>query len=175
MQATVKVDEGDSGAPVFSLVGGSAQGLSDMVWFSGIIWGKSTDCCTSYFSPYSRVANDMGGTIVATAPTTLSTPSVTGSVVAGDQHLTWPAISGANKYQVIQTVFDGSTVTTTYIGSTSSTSWTQSLLYATAYTGTTQPSSGTWVKFSVYALGTVALSQPSTPVYFQTGTCSGRC
>ncbi len=145
------------------------------MWLTGILWRRSTDCCTSFFSSYSRVANDMGGTIVAAAPTTLSTPSVTGSVVFGDQQLTWPAISGASKYQVIQTVFDGSAVRRTYIGSTSSSSWYQSLLYATAYTGTTQPLSGTWISFSVYALGTAALSQPSTTVFFQTGTCSGRC
>ena len=51
----------------------------------------------------------------------------------------------------------------------------QSLLFATAYTGTSQPSSGTWIGFSVYALGEAALSQPSTSVFFQTGTCSGKC
>jgi hypothetical protein len=153
---------------------GAASGAT-LAQLAGTVVGRNSDTTTMYFSPYTRIANDIGSMTIS-VPASLSTPSVSGSILTGgDQQISWSAISGASKYEIYQTEYNGSTFYTTYVGSTTGTSHTQSYLYATSYSGTSQPSSGTWVAYWVYAVGSAAISAQSTTIYFQTGTCSGRC
>ncbi|MEA3246428.1 MAG: hypothetical protein U9Q74_09760 [Gemmatimonadota bacterium] len=178
MVATVHVDGGDSGSPVFAFGGspGSGGGMADLVDFAGLIFAGYASDTLSYFSPYGRIASDIGGSLSVTVPITLSTPSLSGSVgTGGSQVLSWGSVTGAEKYQVYGAEGEGSGSSTTYpVGTTTGTSMTITTLYATGYTGGTQPSSGTWVRYSVYALGKATRSAQSNFVYFTTG-CTGRC
>lgn len=180
MTTNVKTKPGDSGAPFFMFTNTSAGSGSatDIISFAGTLVGPNTEGDTlsgAFFSPASRIANDFN-TITVTAPTTLTTPSATGTVLSGgEQKLTWSPVSGASKYQVFYTSWDGSAYATAPLGATTDTTITASTLYATSYNGTTSPGSGTWVRFWLYAIGGTALSAASTPIYFVTGTCTGRC
>jgi len=178
MVATVHVDGGDSGSPVFAFGGSPAGGggMPDLVDFAGLIFAGYSSDTVSYFSPYSRIANDIGGSLSVTVPVTISTPILTGSIgTGGSQVLSWGSVTGAEKYQLYATEGVGSGSSVTYpVGSTTGTSMTVTTLYATGYHGGTQPSSGTWVRYSVYALGRATRSAQSSFIYFTTG-CTGRC
>ena len=172
-EAAIRNYEGDSGGPVLYIIGaGSGATLVDFV---GLVTGRNNDTTRTYLSPYGRIVNDIGS-MTFTAATSLSTPSVSGSVLSGgEQQLTWSAVAGASRYEIYELINDGSQYTSWYVGRTTSTSSTQSILYATSYAGTTRPGSGTWVEYRVYAVGSGGVSTPSTPIYFVTGTCTGRC
>ncbi len=52
------------------------------------------------WSPYSRIASDMGGTLVVTRQAALATPVLLGTVSSNNAEVSWSAVSGASQYEV---------------------------------------------------------------------------
>jgi hypothetical protein len=120
------------------------------------------------FSKWGRVVTDLG-TLVATRPTTLGQPSLTGSVSSSHPSLTWAAISGASKYNLYRAVWNGSTYTTQLAGSPTSASFLDSSISAYGYYGATQPAApSTAVQYFAYARNQTAVSPKSGLVWFST-------
>jgi hypothetical protein len=88
-------DGGDSGGSVFVRLD------SNNVALLGTTVGRagSSGSDPHVYSPFSRIAVDMGGTLTVTRPA-LATPAVSASVVGGQARLDWSAVSGATGYKV---------------------------------------------------------------------------
>lgn len=99
LEANINHNSGDSGGPLFSWDG------SDQVTLIGTLVGQTTTQ-NGIFSPYSRIIADMGGTIVATAPNTLSAPTMSGSLSGGTATISWTAVSGATRYNVFRSYYE---------------------------------------------------------------------
>jgi hypothetical protein len=167
--------EGDSGGPVFTFPG-SGGPVGDLVELGGVHFGEVDG--KSVFSKYSRIASDFGGTLIATRPISLGTPSVTGTISGGNPSFSWAAISGATRYQIIRVTASGSTVLKEYLPTTTGTSFVDSFTQATAYNGTTPfTDDGPWAYYEIIALGGASeLSAASTAIFYRTILgCSGRC
>lgn len=91
-RGTAENQPGDSGGSVFVRL--DSNNVSLIGTTVGNIGGDHV------YSPYSRVASDMGGTMVVTRPATLTEPVLTSSLVGGHANVTWPGVSGASEYQV---------------------------------------------------------------------------
>jgi hypothetical protein len=172
------VDQGgDSGGPVFTFPG-TTGAVGDLVALAGVHFGEVAGTGpVSVFSKYSRIANDFGGTLVATRPISLATPSVSGSLNFNSPRIAWPAVPGATRYQIMRGYSDGSTWTYTYLLQVTGTSFTDGSVIATQYNGTTPLYSGMYARYEVVALGgSTEVSGTSTSVYFvTTNICSGKC
>ncbi|MBI3568916.1 MAG: hypothetical protein HY084_12025 [Gemmatimonadetes bacterium] len=173
-QATYADSSGDSGGPVFTFPG-TAGAVGDLVELAGVQFGERTGY--AMFSKFSRINNDFGGNLVATRPLTLGTPSVSGAMNYNNPSISWAAVTGATRYQIIRVTFDGSTVRVDYLPQVTSTSFVDGVTLATSYNGTTPIGSGIYAWYQVIAIGgSSELSAPSTAVWFQTtNTCTGRC
>jgi len=175
-QASYTDEGGDSGGPVFTFPGYGGP-VGDLVELGGVHFGNF-GLGSAVFSKYSRIASDFGGTLVATRPITLGTPSVSGTIAGGNPSFSWNAISGATRYQIIRVTADGSTVRNEYLATTTGTSYVDSYTLATAYNGTTPfNDGGPWAYYEVIALGgATELSARSTAIHYRTTlTCSGKC
>lgn len=169
---------GDSGGPVFTFLGASGA-VGDLVGLAGVHRG-AFNTGLAIFSKFSRIANDflpVAGTLVATRPQSLSTPAVTGSISGGNPSLSWPAVPGATRYQVVRYSSDGNSGHTDYLPVTTATSLVDSYTYATQYYGTTPIYDGVYAYYKIIAIsGATEVSAATTPLYFQTTlTCTGRC
>lgn len=173
-EASVYIDEGDSGSPVFIYDG------RDGVQLAGIEWGSPSNPPNSdmLFSTFSDYTSDFGNQHPETN-ITVGTPSVSGSLSGSIPTLSWSAVSvthtsGTTVYYVYRSVWDASTYTWTeqghQLGSTTSTSYTDNTIPVTlySYTGGSQPAQCvyTYVVYSVTAYNT-GVGASSTSVYFQ--------
>lgn len=101
LEANINHISGDSGGPLFSWDYGSEE-----VALMGTLVG-ATNTQNGIFSPYSRIVADLGGTIVATAPYTLSAPSpISGSLGGGLATISWSAVAGATKYSIYKQYYE---------------------------------------------------------------------
>jgi hypothetical protein len=163
---------GDSGAPVFAWDG------RDQASFAGILWGHPAGPDSSYFSPLTQITGDLTSTMSMTRGIGgLSTPSLSGSVNGNSNPvISWGSVSGAQRYEMWRAwcIYDdlgcsyGTNGGFEYIGVVTSTSYTDTGLNASAYNGTTPPSSSTYGKigYFIQAIGNTDISQSSTAVYF---------
>jgi hypothetical protein len=169
METSVYVDGGDSGSPVFS----SQTSAYDFdVNFAGIMWGRDTGAQRSYFSPIGRITNDLTSSMAVVRPTSLSQPTISGSIQDGVPGISWSNVSGATYYQVWRWWYRYPSETGSdgweYLGHLSSTFW-DSEMSVEAYTGTTVPNFSTegWVKYYIVAFGGAELSPASAEKYFR--------
>lgn len=165
-QANYRDLAGDSGGPIFMFPGGSSGGSGEIVSLTGIQLGDVDGYAV--FSKWGRVVTDLGA-LVATRPTTLGQPSLSGSVSSSHPSLTWSAISGASKYDVYRVVWNGSSYTTQLAGSPTSASFLDSPITSYGYYGATQPAApSTAVQYFAYARNQTAVSPKSGLVWYST-------
>ncbi|MCC7194553.1 MAG: hypothetical protein IT356_03245 [Gemmatimonadaceae bacterium] len=169
MESTAYLDDGDSGAPVFSA---KTSAYDVDVNFAGIMWATKDAVHRSYFSPISRIGNDFTSSLAVVRPINLTTPTVSGTISGSVPGISWDAISGASYYQVWRNWYrytDGSGSNGwEYLGHNSSTFW-DSEMSVDLYTGTTIPNFSTpgYVIYKVVAFGGTDRSGESTLKYFR--------
>ena len=146
--------DGDSGGPVFSFEGTAYDENADLVRLMGLVLGHVDGIAV--FSKWGRVVNDLGALDVVRTPS-LSTPSISGSLPFLNPVISWSSISGATRYNVFRGAY--------FIGSTTSTSFTDASIGALEYTGSTQPSNGAF--YTVHAVSATELSAKSTGIWFR--------
>jgi len=95
-EGAVWTDFGDSGGSVFVRLD------SNHVALIGTTVGRRGESGTGMhiFSPYSRIAGDMGGSLNVTRAATLVHPTVTASVSAGHARVDWSSVPGATEYGI---------------------------------------------------------------------------
>ena len=168
-EATYAAGEGDSGAPVFSIIDPNAS----TVKLLGIHQARAKlGENQARFSKLNRIKSDLGGTWVVTRPISLSTPVMSKSVSGDVPTVYWTASAGATKYHLyreysqevlIEDPYDPRSnyyetqYHTTYLGTITGTSFTDS--YSSA---TTTPNLSYWVR----AASVTDLSPLSARVYF---------
>jgi hypothetical protein len=166
---------GDSGGPVFVWDGYDGAVLIGTVsgghCTCGSYWG-GTEATGTYFSYWSADQSDLG-TFDPLNNTTVSTPSLTGSVSSGNAVASWSAVSTTNTtapthYQIFQWTWEASTSTWTqnefYVGSITSLSYTDASApwTITSATGGSQPDQCTYssvgIEIRAYNQGAYAYS-----------------
>lgn len=90
---------GDSGGSVFARLDSNNVSLIGTTVGLKTIFPYPTPL--HVYSPFSRIASDMGGTMVVTRQASLAAPNPSAAVVSGHAQLTWPAVVGATEYQVL--------------------------------------------------------------------------
>lgn len=169
-EATYTDHRGDSGGPVFTFEGNGYNQSGDFVKLVGIHrghFGDSSATGRAVFSKWGRIIGDLGAMTVTRAAS-LSTPSVSGTILFTAPSLSWPAISGATRYNVYRLTDNGSSVITESLGTTTNTYLNDGDKNVLDYTGTSQPNgSGTKIKYFVYAVNGTNISAMSTPVWYQ--------
>jgi hypothetical protein len=167
-------EQGDSGGPVFWWDGASSE-----VLFAGLNSAGTTSAgFPHYFTPMAQITQDLSATMTIVRGINLSTPSVGGSINgSANPVISWSAISGASRYEVYRAwcLNDGYGFCTfgtngayEYVTEVVGTSYTDTGMSASAYNGTTPPSSSAYGRVSYYvrAFSNTDLSNVSTVVYF---------
>jgi hypothetical protein len=169
---------GDSGGPAFAWDGEAGVkliGLANAFDCNTYSCGAS-DGVAMFFSTWSSVLNDIGMLGVATN-ITVGSPSVTEGFSSGNPYLSWSSVSTTNtsattEYHIYRSVWDASTYTWSetayYLGSTTSTSYTDTTLPFTASSYTTSPPAEctyTYAIYFVYAYNS-GVTNPSAPQYY---------
>ena len=173
---------GDSGGPVFWYDGANAA------MFYGLTSGLDCSSCTFatsiFFSPYTAIKSDLGGTFNIVSDITLTSPALSASLNTYPT-FSWTASVGTNTYNsttyyVERYAYDASTATsyTDEFNVGSSTSWTDTSgppIQINSYYGTSQPGGChySWVRYYVYASNYPA-SSISQSAYFL-GNYSSSC
>lgn len=162
-----KLDGGDSGGPVFYQ---HPEG-GNRVTLGGIISARRDD---GYMiaSKFARIQMDLGVTLSATRPVTLSTVALSGSLSGSQPTLSWPAVSGATFYRVTRYWYNyqtgmGSSGDETFTVYTNS--FADPSLSAAAYTGGTMPNFSTpgYIRYQVRAFSALESGNTSSIVYFR--------
>jgi len=90
---------GDSGGSVFAQVG-----AYDALLLGTTVGNKTIFHSTVHvWSPFTRIASDIPGTLTVSRPSTLASPGIVGTTTgAGSSYayLSWPAVPGASEYEV---------------------------------------------------------------------------
>jgi len=148
---------GDSGAPVFMLLGGGYNQQGDLVGLVGTVIGNSETQGRTIVSKWTRIVSDLGP-LVATRSPMLTPPSLSGSMPFLYPSLSWSAVTGTTRYNV----FRGSQL----VGTTSSTSLPDAGFNVLEYTGGFPPSYN-GVPYVVYAVGVTDYSPKSNTIWFR--------
>jgi hypothetical protein len=164
-EATYTNVDGDSGGPVFTFYGDGYNQSADIVKLLGINLGNLAGG-DAVFSKWGRVAADLGS-LNPIRGATLSPPSVSGGMIFTAATMSWPAVSGATKYNVFRVRLG----VTEIVASTTSTSFADGSSNMLEFTGTS-PAPG-WpnnVQYYVYAVNPTSLSPKSTPIWYRSAS-----
>lgn len=162
-----RVEDGDSGGPVFYL----HPEAGNRVTLGGITAARRTD---GYLiaSKFARIQMDLGVTLSATRPVSLATVALSGSLSGSQPTLSWPSVSGATFYRVTRSWYNyqtglGSNGDETFTVYTNS--FADPSLSAAAYTGGTMPNFSTpgYIRYQVRAFSALESGNTSSVVYFR--------
>lgn len=172
-RATYYAEDGDSGGSVFTIENGDASRLV------GVHWGSNSGLQRSFFSPWSTVSSEIGGTIGFSTTISLTSPSCLGNVSGARPRLRWSRSVATNSTAGVDYAFAGQVWDSTpggfgivkYVSvATTDTLYRDATTPVSAYLGTTPPAAGT--RHAVYyvqgrSLG--VLSSPCAAHYFSLG------
>ena len=97
-EALYVADHGDSGGPVFAIMGPD----SVLVRLLGIHVGRAeAGNDQARFAKLSRIVSDLGGQWTFTRPPVLGSPQAAGAITGANPSITWNPVPGANRYQVV--------------------------------------------------------------------------
>jgi hypothetical protein len=164
-ESSMYIQDGDSGAPVFTPYGDGYGQNTDLVKLVGIVKAKiEGPPFRSIFSKWSGVVTDLGS-IDPIRAATLSTPSISGSIVTTSPNVTWSAVSGASRYNLFKYTPSGGLLS---IGTTTSTSFSDGDSNVLEYTGSTEPTSwATRIQYHVYAVSSKDKSVKSNVIWYR--------
>ena len=162
--ADMQVDLGDSGGSVFQL-----HQLTGDATLAGVVNGVR-DNGSAIFSPWWRVSDELGGGLQVARGYNLGTPTTSGSISGTAPVISWPAVSGATKYEVFRQWFVKATGESgdDNLGFQTS-GFVDYGMSVSAYTGTTYPglNGPGWVAYYVIARNDKDRSINSTWIYFR--------
>lgn len=170
-ESTATADHGDSGAPVFVMLGNGYSQGSDLVSLVGIMMARNNDppgnpSLRSIFSKWSSVAAELayGGTLDGTRGSLLPWPSISGSVQSWSPYLSWSPVAGATRYNVFRAGING---VEEFAATTTSTNFTEAgnvLEYLGA--SPVAPYYGN-IQYYIYAVNNTDVSSKSNAVWFR--------
>ena len=160
---------GDSGGPVFVWDGvnvASFAGIHDL-----------HDGSHKYFSPLTQINYDFTSSMSIARTTSLSAPSISGSVSSSHPLISWASISGATEYELSRSwcVYDGLSPSCAsgsngweYVGKVYSTSDVDAEMTVSSYNGGSVPGIGNygWVGYKLSATNKRDVSGISNEIYF---------